>query len=72
MNPMREVTKPLHRELPGSPDSHGHNEGAVPTSKVNKTTNLKPVAVQIMSYTPLQHAPLTFVLRKLLHSFSTL
>jgi len=35
VNAMEDFAKPLHRELP---DSHGHNEGAGPTSKVNKTT----------------------------------
>jgi len=39
VNAMKDFTKPLHRELPARcPDSHGHNEGAVPTSKVSKTT----------------------------------
>jgi len=45
VNAMEDFAKPLHRELP---DSHGHNEGAGPTSKVSKTTNLKPTAVQII------------------------
>jgi len=74
VNPTKEVRdrQTSAQRAAWHPDSHRHNEGAVPTSKVNKTTNLKPAAVQIMSYTPLQHAQLSFVLRKLLHSCSTL
>ena len=74
VNPTKEVRdhQTSAQRAAWHPDSHGHNEGAVPTSQVNKTTNLKPAAVQIMSYTPLQHVQLTFDLRKLLHSCSTL